>query len=953
MKRILYAAFGIWLALTVPLVAGVSYGPVTPSTLGLGPTNYPVFAGLGTGLLYTPAVTCDALTYTADGGITSGLNVFTTSAATFTAADVGKKIAVANVGANQFLASAAVSAAGTGYIPFSTITLSPGSGTASTNAVARITSTQVVSATVAAGGSGGTTGTQTVTGTTGFGTKFTASVTVSGGAITAVLSISAGGKYTVNPSVLTAEPVTGASLAGAQLNVVMGVNAVNVYTPGVYSIVDIGAGDLTQSSTSGSGTGATFTGTFDRYPLTTSISGFTNSTTVTLAANASATTSAADFWTYGTDNSTVIGNAITAAHNAGGGQVSLSALGKPCLINSGLSLSSGVTLAGIPVKNFPGTNATPQQWGANGTWLQSIDFTNPAITIINHGSTVSGVNFVHAQPIPGGSWQPVPYPYDISAASNLSRIEHIVDVAGTNGISVVFNGATGGGTDNIISDVLLGTSMIGVHIDGVNDTMDLNFVQVRNLFYNTTASVSTFLSNNLIGADIWYFDNSHIKKYQCFQCFAGMMFTNDTTLGNTHSMVSGYLDDLQFNLVRAAMVVTDNATVGAEVVNSAAQSLSGLTDPLYNLASDNVTLDFSTFSEATAGGAVMVLGNGVSGTVTMGASRFKSWGSGINALTANAGATIFTSGGTYWGSSSNQVGGAGLVYSTGQAFVPTGGSCSNGATSFMLFAAGQPAICANGFVVLLGANIGGIGAWAGIGASTSNRPNSTDIFSMLANSNAIRSFSFDNVGTGASATACFYLGNNTSALEVSECVNGSGNSGGNGANSFTLNAKAGVWLQGNGNNGLEIGATGAATLFNQPTSGTIAYAVCAAANANGLTGGAVILDSSGTVCGLSNEQFKRNIKKWSPTGPYKTACAEQDALKPIEYEYDLKVRPDPGKHAGLGAWATAYVDERLIARDKKGLPRGIRWDAVETLTLACQQEMSAQMTALRAEIARR
>jgi len=81
----------------------------------------------------------------------------------------------------------------------------------------------VASATVAAGGSGGTNGTQTVTGTTGAGTLFQASVTVSGNAITAVLSIVTAGAYTTLPTNALAEPVTGASLAGAQLNLNMGV----------------------------------------------------------------------------------------------------------------------------------------------------------------------------------------------------------------------------------------------------------------------------------------------------------------------------------------------------------------------------------------------------------------------------------------------------------------------------------------------------------------------------------------------------------------------------------------------------------------------------------------------------------------------------------------------------------------------------------------------------------
>lgn len=149
--------------------------------------------------------------------------------------------------------SLATNAAGTDYVPNDTI-LTAG-GTASPHSTLTVTNTKVVSATVAAGGSGGTNGTQTVTGTTGTGTKFQASVTVSGNAITAVLSITVAGNYTVNPTSITNEPVTGASLTGAQLSVVMGVLTAGITTAGSYTV---NSATFTQTSTSGSGTGATF-----------------------------------------------------------------------------------------------------------------------------------------------------------------------------------------------------------------------------------------------------------------------------------------------------------------------------------------------------------------------------------------------------------------------------------------------------------------------------------------------------------------------------------------------------------------------------------------------------------------------------------------------------------------------------------------------------------------------
>lgn len=157
---------------------------------------------------------------------------------------------------NDFVtvATATVVQPGTVYIPGQTITLA--SSVASTAPVVTIVTTQVVSATVNAGGSGGTNGTQTVTGTTGTGTKFTASVTVAGGVITAVLSITLRGTYTVNPTTLSAEPVTGGSVTGATLNVVMGVASVSISTPGNAFFTSLTG--VTQSATSGSGVGATF-----------------------------------------------------------------------------------------------------------------------------------------------------------------------------------------------------------------------------------------------------------------------------------------------------------------------------------------------------------------------------------------------------------------------------------------------------------------------------------------------------------------------------------------------------------------------------------------------------------------------------------------------------------------------------------------------------------------------
>lgn len=156
------------------------------------------------------------------------------------------------------ITAATVSAAGTGYVPGDKQLLTDGA--ASIHGVLNIATTKVVSATVAAGGTGGTNGTQTVTGTTGTGTKFQASVTVSGNAITAVGSITTAGSYTVNPTDITQEPVTGASLVGAKLSVVLGADTATVDTAGVVTAVP--SNPVAGTAQTGAGAGATWTATY-------------------------------------------------------------------------------------------------------------------------------------------------------------------------------------------------------------------------------------------------------------------------------------------------------------------------------------------------------------------------------------------------------------------------------------------------------------------------------------------------------------------------------------------------------------------------------------------------------------------------------------------------------------------------------------------------------------------
>lgn len=141
-----------------------------------------------------------------------------------------------------------------------------GTGTAPTFTVTHL---QVASALIAVGhaGTGGTNGEAVLTGTTGTGTKFQVYGNIVGGVLTSLGRVTTNpngttttqifvthGDYTVKPTSLTNEPVTGGGLTGCQLNIKMGALTVTKTTDGAFSVRPI---TPTATSSSGAGVGAT------------------------------------------------------------------------------------------------------------------------------------------------------------------------------------------------------------------------------------------------------------------------------------------------------------------------------------------------------------------------------------------------------------------------------------------------------------------------------------------------------------------------------------------------------------------------------------------------------------------------------------------------------------------------------------------------------------------------
>ncbi len=151
--------------------------------------------------------------------------------------------------------SATVAAAGSGYAPADTITITGGTHTISS--IFNVVTTKVVSIAVNAGGSNYLVGDIiTLAGGTA-GTKAILTVaSVSGGAV-ATVTITNAGAYTANSASFTQFATSGVGSGATFDTALFGVRTLTVNTAGAYTILP--SSPVAQGSTSGSGTGATLT----------------------------------------------------------------------------------------------------------------------------------------------------------------------------------------------------------------------------------------------------------------------------------------------------------------------------------------------------------------------------------------------------------------------------------------------------------------------------------------------------------------------------------------------------------------------------------------------------------------------------------------------------------------------------------------------------------------------
>jgi hypothetical protein len=272
---------------------------------------------------------------------------------------------------------------------------------------------------------------------------------------------------------------------------------------------------------------------------------------------------------------------------------------------------------------------------------------------------------------------------------------------------------------------------------------------------------------------------------------------------------------------------------------------------------------------------------------------------------------------------------------------------------------------ANGFTALFNNTIGSDNTASGIQALFSNTTGdhnmATGFQALFSNTTGFANTAngtealFNN-STGSDNTASGFqaLASNTTGAD--NTANGLLALFGNttGARNIALGKAAGFNLT-TGNDNIDIGNVGGAesSTIRIGTEGTQANTFIAGISGVTVAGGVtVIIDTNGHLGTIvSSKRFKDEIK------PMDKASEAILGLRPVTFRYKKELDPEGIPQFGLVAEEVAKVDPDLVARDPKGTPFTVRYEAVNAMLLneflkqhRIVQEQQTEIKALAAQL---
>ncbi len=142
--------------------------------------------------------------------------------------------------------------------------------------------------------------------------------------------------------------------------------------------------------------------------------------------------------------------------------------------------------------------------------------------------------------------------------SQYNAMSNLLFINATHGIKSGYDSTSGGGTGCRIENMNCSTLQEGLNIDYVTDTMSINNIHFRPLWYPNTSSLVTYLEAILIAWNCGYLDNAFINDIEflfpktCFHFHnnASPIFGGAASEATVHSMYNCQLTNIKLNLCR-------------------------------------------------------------------------------------------------------------------------------------------------------------------------------------------------------------------------------------------------------------------------------------------------------------------------------------------------------------------------------------------------------------------
>src|SRR5216684_1695995 len=196
--------------------------------------------------------------------------------------------------------------------------------------------------------------------------------------------------------------------------------------------------------------------------------------------------------------------------------------------------------------------------------------------------------------------------------------------------------------------------------------------------------------------------------------------------------------------------------------------------------------------------------------------------------------------------------------------------------------------------------------------------------------NGVDALDLNTTGSCNTASGFFALDSNTTGINNTADGANALLSNTTGSNNIAVGLRAGQNLT-TGDDNIDIGNAGVrdeSDTIRIGTVGTHTNTFIAGISVSAIAGGAVVVNNKGRLgVASSSQRFKDEIK------PMEKSSEAILALKPVTFRYKPEVDPERAPQFGLVAEEVEKVNPDLVARDEKGKPYTVRYEAVNAMLL--------------------